>query len=56
MTMAAWKWGNPENIIDRLRSETAKNEDQARVNAERYRIKKARRIRKAVRQAIGGGK
>ena len=55
MPLEAWKFGNPADILDRLRSEKemeAKVEAKKKAKAKR---KKRQRIKKLVRDAIKNG-
>lgn len=50
----SWMWGDPAESIDRLREMRAEAERYEKQQAERLRIKKARRIRKLVKLAKSG--
>jgi len=48
MAIDAWKYGNPEDIADRLIQQSAYDKERK----ERLREKKSRRIKKLVHKAI----
>lgn len=47
----SWMWGDPAEVMDRLRPLKAQLEKAAKEQKERDRIRKARRIRKLVKAA-----
>ena len=50
----SWMWGDPAENIDRLRAMQGRMAVAEKVEKERLRIKKSRRIRKLVKLAIAG--